>query len=209
MANSAQASQSKSDNLGNGAAYAFIASRVNPTTISFKVWILGYYSKKCSIAIASLPELIAQIDTALADENYEVEIGGARFTADDAFLRRIRKEFLSYTDVSGVSDANNVRGAGSAPKAQPESPRRSAKTKASASVLVRKRQLSHSAERGGVSHTSLPRLSAPNAESSNLNNPPKNGGGRASNRAGKGSPAAPAAQRVFARGRRTSVAVNP
>lgn len=120
MANNAQSSQSKSDNLGRGrVAYAFKVSRVNPDFVSFKVWILGYYSKVCSIAVASLPKIFAQIDTALA--------------ADEKLLKSIRKELSSYCCNVGVPDANHVPSAGKAAQPQPES-LRSTKPKASAPV---------------------------------------------------------------------------
>lgn len=109
MANNAQNSQNKSDNLGRGrVAYAFKISRVNPDFLSLKIWILGYYSKVCSIAVASLPKIVAQIDTALADGECEFEIGGIRFSADEKLLGKIRKEFSSYC-CEGVSDANNAQ----------------------------------------------------------------------------------------------------
>lgn len=108
MANNAQNSQNKSDNLGRGrVAYAFKVNRVNPDFVSFKIWILGYYSKVCSIAVASLPKIVAQIDTALADGDCEFEIGGIRFSADEKLLKSIRKKLSSYC-CSGVSDANNA-----------------------------------------------------------------------------------------------------
>ena len=132
MANNAQLSQSKSDNLGRGrVAYAFKVNRVNPDFVSFKVWILGYYSKVCSIAVASLPKIVAQIDTALADDECEFEIGGIRFCADEKLLKSIRKEFSSYCCNVGASDANHVPSAGKAAQPQPES-LRSTKQKASA-----------------------------------------------------------------------------
>ena len=109
MANTTQNSQNKSDNLGRGrVAYAFKISRVNPDFVSFKIWILGYYSKVCSIAVASLPKIVAQIDTALADGECEFEIGGIRFSADEKLLKSIRKKFSSYCCNEGVSDANNA-----------------------------------------------------------------------------------------------------
>ena len=109
MANNAQNSQNKSDNLGRGrVAYAFKISRVNPDFVSFKIWILGYYSKVCSIAVASLPKIVAQIDTALADGECEFEIGGIRFSADEKLLKSIRKELSSYCCNVGASDANHV-----------------------------------------------------------------------------------------------------
>ena len=90
-------------------AYAFKVSRVNPDFISFKVWILGYYSKVCSIAVSSLPKIVAQIDTALADGDCDFEIGGIRFSADEKLLKSIRKELSSYCYCcEGASDANHV-----------------------------------------------------------------------------------------------------
>ena len=111
MANNAQNSQNKSDNLGRGrVAYAFKVSRVNPDFVSFKIWILGYYSKVCSIAVSSLPKIVAQIDTALAEGDCEFELGGIRFSADEKLLKSIRKEFSSYCN-EGASDANHALGA--------------------------------------------------------------------------------------------------
>lgn len=92
-------------------AYAFKVSRVNPDFVSFKVWILGYYSKVCSIAVSSLPKIVAQIDTALAEGECEFEIGGIRFSADEKLLGKIRKEFSSYCCNEGASDANHALGA--------------------------------------------------------------------------------------------------
>lgn len=90
--------------------YAFRVSQVNPDFVSFKVWILGYYSKVCSIAVSSLPKIVAQLDTALAEGECEFEIGGIRFSADEKLLGKIRKEFSSYCCL-GASDANHAQGA--------------------------------------------------------------------------------------------------
>lgn len=89
-------------------AYAFKVSRVNPDFLSLKIWILGYYSKVCSIAVSSLPKIVAQIDTALADSECEFELGGIRFSADEKLLKSIRKELSSYCCNVGASDANHV-----------------------------------------------------------------------------------------------------
>ena len=149
MANNAQLSQNKSDNLGRGrVAYAFKISRVNPDFVSFKVWILGYYSKVCSIAVASLPKIVAQIDTALAEGDCEFEIGGIRFSADEELLKSIRKEFSSYCCNVGASDANHVPSAGKAAQPQPES-LRSTKPKASAPATEQARYISPLCAKGG------------------------------------------------------------
>ena len=156
MANNAQLSQNKSDNLGRGrVAYAFKISRVNPDFVSFKVWILGYYSKVCSIAVASLPKIVAQIDTALAEGECEFEIGGIRFSADEELLKSIRKEFSSYCCNVGASDANHVPSAGKAAQPQPES-LRSTKPKASAPATEQARQLCKE-ELDGENHSSYRR----------------------------------------------------
>lgn len=122
MANNAQNSQAlneelrtKNEELKDASrkfkrVYAFRVSRVNPDFLSLKIWILGYYSKVCSIAVASLPKIVAQIDTALADGECEFELGGIRFSADEKLLKSIRDELSSYC-CSGVSDANNAPGA--------------------------------------------------------------------------------------------------
>ena len=157
MANNAQNSQSKSDNLGRGrVAYAFKVSRVNPDFLSLKIWILGYYSKVCSIAVASLPKIVAQIDTALADGECEFEIGGIRFCADEKLLKSIRKEFSSYCCNVGASDANHVPSAGKAAQPQPES-LRSTKPKASAPACKPSaRQLSNEERRTKNEELSTP-----------------------------------------------------
>lgn len=102
-------------------AYAFKISRINPDFVSFKIWILGYYSKVCSLAVSSLPKIVAQIDTALADGECEFELGGIRFSADEKLLKSIRKELSSYCCNVGASDANHVPSAGKAAQPQPES----------------------------------------------------------------------------------------
>ena len=203
MANRAKASQSKSDNL-NCCAYS--ARKVNGRVVAFKIWSAAWGSVRANIAISKLPEVIAQIDAALASDERCITLDGAIFTANETLLREIRADFASLVSSNprGGNDAHVPACCAAKRRGQHQTPKSvRARTETGASISFHKND-------GGVSHTSLPRLSAPNAESSNLNNPPKNsGGGRASNRAGKGSPAAPAAQRVFARGRRTSVAVNP
>lgn len=113
-------------------AYAFKVNRVNPDFVSFKIWILGYYSKVCSIAVASLPKIVAQLDTALAEGECEFELGGIRFSADEKLLKSIRKEFSSYCCNEGVSDANNAPVKPSCIAATESVKKCGAKTKASA-----------------------------------------------------------------------------
>ena len=155
MQKAAQSSQLKNGNLGRGrVAYAFKISRVNPDFVSFKIWILGYYSKVCSIAVASLPKIVAQIDTALADGEFEFELGDIRFSADEKLLKSIREELSSYC-CSGVSDANNVPVKPSSDSA--ESVKKcGAKPKASAPATEQARQLCKE-ELDGENHSSYRR----------------------------------------------------
>ena len=56
----------------------------------------------------ALPDLIAQIDAALADGCEVIALDGAEFSAPEKVLSGIRKEFSSYCCIGGVSDAKNV-----------------------------------------------------------------------------------------------------
>lgn len=152
MQKAAQSSQLKNGNLGRGrVAYAFKISRINPDFVSFKIWILGYYSKVCSIAVSSLPRIVAQIDTALADGECEFELGGIRFSADEKLLKKIREELSSYCCNVGASDANHVPSAGKAAQPQPES-LRSTKPKASAPATEQARYISPLCAKGDADY---------------------------------------------------------
>ena len=122
MQNAAQDSQSKSGNLGKGAAvYAFKTARINPENLSVKFWTLGGGVKRFNLACSELPALVEQIDSALADGDLYMLLDGERFALPEKLLCGIRTQFSSYA-VSGGSDANVVRNGVSTPK----------KTKASA-----------------------------------------------------------------------------
>lgn len=131
MQKAAQNSQSKSGNLGGGCVYAFRVNRVNANFVCLKLWFLGGVIRARNIAVAALPALVGQIDVALADGCEVVALDGAEFSATEKVLSGIRNEFSSYCCIGGVSDANNVHGAGKAALPQSES-LRSTKTKASA-----------------------------------------------------------------------------
>lgn len=88
--------------------YAFATARINPDWISLKVWLLGGVIRARNIAVAALPDLIAQIDAALADGCEVIALDGAEFSAPEKVLSGIRKEFSSYCCIGGVSDAKNV-----------------------------------------------------------------------------------------------------
>ena len=147
MQKAAQSSQLKSGNLGGGRVYAFRVNRVNADYVCLKLWLLGGVIRARNIAVAALPDLIAQIDAALADGCEVIALDGAEFSAPEKVLSGIRNEF-SYCCIGGVSDAKNVHGAGKAALPQPES-LRSTKTKASAPATEQARYISPLCAKGG------------------------------------------------------------
>lgn len=106
MQKAAQSSQPKSGNLGGGRVYAFRVSRINADFVCLKLWLLGGVIRARNIAVAALPDLIAQIDAALADGCEVIALDGAEFSATEKVLSGIKKEF-SYCCL-GASDANHV-----------------------------------------------------------------------------------------------------
>lgn len=128
MQKTAQESQQKSGNLGNGeAVYAFKIARINPENLSVKFWTLGGVIRRFNLACSELPALIEQIDSARADGDLCLLLDGERFALSEKLLRGIRENLLvlapptangaihsSYA-VSGGSDANVVRGGVSTP----------------------------------------------------------------------------------------------
>lgn len=122
MQKTAQNSQEKSGNLGNGAAvYAFKTARINPENLSVKFWTLGGGVKRFNLACSELPALVEQIDSALADGDLYMLLDGERFALPEKLLRGIRENLLvlapptvngaihsSYA-VQGGSDAHVVR----------------------------------------------------------------------------------------------------
>ena len=106
MQKAAQSSQLKNGNLGGGRVYAFRVNRVNADYVCLKLWLLGGVIRARNIAVAALPDLIAQIDAALADGCEVIALDGAEFSAPEKVLSGIRNEF-SYC-CTGASDANHV-----------------------------------------------------------------------------------------------------
>ena len=141
MQKAAQNSQSKNGNLGGGRVYAFRVSRINAGYVCIKLWLLGGVIRARNIAVSALPDLIEQIDAALADGCGRIALDGAEFSAPEKVLSGIRNEFSSYCCIGGVSDAKNVHGAGKAALPQSES-LRSTKPKASAPATEQARYLS-------------------------------------------------------------------
>ena len=113
MQNAAQDSQSKSGNLGRGAAvYAFKVARINPENLSVKFWTLGGGVRRFNLACSEVPALVEQIDSAIADGDFCLWFDGERFALSEKLLRGIRENLLA---VQGGSDANVVRGGVSTP----------------------------------------------------------------------------------------------
>lgn len=146
MQKAAQSSQPKSGNLGGGRVYAFRVNRVNADFVCLKLWLLGGVIRARNIAVAALPDLIAQIDAALADGCEVIALDGAEFSAPEKVLAGIRNEF-SYC-CTGASDANHVPVKPSSDSA--ESVKKcGAKTKASAPATEQARYISPLCAKGG------------------------------------------------------------
>ena len=129
MQKTAQKSQQKSGNLGNGeAVYAFKIARINPENLSVRFWTLGGNVRRFNLACSEVPALVEQIDSAIADGDFCLWFDGARYSVPEKLLRGIRENLLvlapptvngaihsSYNAVSGGSDAQVVRGGVSTP----------------------------------------------------------------------------------------------
>ena len=147
MQKAAQSSQLKSGNLGGGRVYAFRVNRVNADYVCLKLWLLGGVIRARNIAVAALPDLIAQIDAALADGCEVIALDGAEFSATEKVLSGIKKEFSSYCCL-GASDANHVPVKPSSDSA--ESVKKcGAKPKASAPATEQARYISPLCAKGG------------------------------------------------------------
>lgn len=116
MQKTAQKSQQKSGNLGNGeAVYAFKIARINPENLSVRFWTLGGNVRRFNLACSEVPALVEQIDSAIADGDFCLWFDGARFAIPEKLLRGIRTQFSSYA-VSGGNDAHVVREGVSTPR---------------------------------------------------------------------------------------------
>ena len=147
MQKAAQSSQLKSGDLGGCRVYAFRVSRINADYVCLKLWLLGGVIRARNIAVAALPDLIAQIDAALADGCEVITLDGAEFSAPEKVLSGIRKEFSSYCCL-GASDANHVPVKPSSDSA--ESVKKcGAKPKASAPATEQARYISPLCAKGG------------------------------------------------------------
>lgn len=108
MSNAAQDSQQKSGNLK---VYAFEVSRINAATLALKLRMLGGVSSVRTIAISEIPNILSQIDSALADgvDKIEINIGSGVCAISPKLLKNLKTSLSSYHAVSGGSGAQVVR----------------------------------------------------------------------------------------------------
>lgn len=108
MSNAAQNSQQKSGNLK---VYAFEVSRINAATLALKLRMLGGVSSVRTIAISEIPNILSQIDSALADgvDKIEINVGSGVCAISPVLLKNLKTSLSSYHAVSGGSGAQVVR----------------------------------------------------------------------------------------------------
>ena len=108
MQKTAQDSQQKSGNLK---VYAFEVSRINAATVSLKLRLIGGVSSVRTIAISEIPNILLQIDSALADaaDEVEINIGSGVCAISPKLLKNLKTSLSSYHAVSGGSGAQVVR----------------------------------------------------------------------------------------------------
>ena len=108
MSNAAQDSQQKSGNLK---VYAFEVARINAATLALKLRMLGGVSSVRTIAISEIPNILSQIDSALADgvDKIEINVGSGVCAISPKLLKNLKTSLSSYHAVSGGSGAQVVR----------------------------------------------------------------------------------------------------
>lgn len=122
MQNAGQDSQLKSGNLGEGGAvYAYKIARLNSEYLSVKFWTLGGVVRRFSVPCSELAALVGQIESAIANGEIYLYLGGVRFDVSERLLREIRAQLSSYAVLSGGSGAQAVRGGVSMPS-KPKAP---------------------------------------------------------------------------------------
>ena len=114
MSNAAQDSQQKSGNLK---VYAFEVARINAATLALKLRMLGGVSSVRTIAISEIPNILSQIDSALADgvDKIEINVGSGVCAISPVLLKNLKTSLSSYHAVSGGSGAQVVRNGVSTP----------------------------------------------------------------------------------------------
>ncbi len=136
MSNAAQDSQQKSGNLK---VYAFEVSRINAATVSLKLRMLGGLSSVRTIAISEIPNILLQIDSALAEDvdKIEINIGSGVCSISQKLLKNLKTSLSSYHAVSGGSGAQVVRKGVSTP-VKSKAPARAVSSAARKNLIAQK-----------------------------------------------------------------------
>lgn len=114
MQKTAQVGQEKS---GGVKVYAFEVARINAETVSLKLRMLGGASSILRISAAEMPNILSQIDSALAETAGEIEInfGSGICAISSKLLKQLKNSLSPYCAVPGGSGAQADRGGVSMP----------------------------------------------------------------------------------------------
>ena len=136
MQKTAQNSQQKSANLK---VYAFEVSRINAATLALKLRMLGGLSSVRTIAISEIPNILSQIDSALADgvDKIEINVGSGICAISPKLLKNLKTSLSSYHAVSGGSGAQVVR-KGVSPPVKSKAPARAVSSAARKNLISQK-----------------------------------------------------------------------
>lgn len=154
MQKTAQDSQQKNSNLK---VYAFEVSRINAATVSLKLRMLGGVSSVRTIAISEIPNILSQIDSALADgvDKIEINIGSGVCAISPKLLKNLKTSLSSYHAVSGGSGAQVVRKGVSTP-VKSKAPARTVSSAARKNLISQKDTRANSdVELDNTAHTAL------------------------------------------------------
>lgn len=154
MSNAAQDSQQKSANLK---VYAFEVARINAATVSLKLRMLGGVSSVRTIAISEIPNILSQIDSALADgvDKIEINVGSGVCAISPVLLKNLKTSLSSYHAVSGGSGAQVVRKGVSTP-VKSKAPARAVSSAARKNLISQKDTRANSdVELDNTAHTAL------------------------------------------------------
>ena len=154
MQKTAQDSQQKSGNLK---VYAFEVARINAATLALKLRMLGGVSSVRTIAISEIPNILSQIDSALADgaDEVEINVGSGVCAISPVLLKNLKTSLSSYHAVSGGSGAQVVRKGVSTP-VKSKAPARAVSSAARKNLISQKDTRTNSdVELDNTAHTAL------------------------------------------------------
>lgn len=154
MQKTAQDSQQKSANLK---VYAFEVARINAATLALKLRMLGGLSSVRTIAISEIPNILSQIDSALADgvDKIEINVGSGVCAISPVLLKNLKTSLSSYHAVSGGSGAQVVRKGVSTPL-KSKAPARAVSSAARKNLISQKDTRANSdVELDNTAHTAL------------------------------------------------------